>query len=62
MNTQPYKMVVIRDGDKLEALSECVEKNNAAAIRTSAATVIVCADQGWLLLRLVTSRACQVGR
>lgn len=62
MNTQPYKMVVIRDEDKLEALAECMEDGNATTVRTSAATVIVCADQGWLLLRLVTSRSCQVGR
>lgn len=46
MNTQPYKMVVIRDEDKLNALAECMEEGNNTTVKTSAATVIVCADQG----------------
>ena len=46
MNTQPYKMVVIRDEEKLNALAECMEEGNNTTVKTSAATVIVCADQG----------------
>lgn len=45
MNTQPYKMVLIRDQEKKEALAQYVEGGNAASVKTSGALVVVCADQ-----------------
>ena len=45
MNTQPFKMVLIRDKEKKEQLACCMDEGNDTTVRTSGATVIVCADQ-----------------
>ncbi|KAK8831542.1 hypothetical protein WA577_000626 [Blastocystis sp. JDR] len=45
MNTQPYKTIVIRDQEKKEGLSRCMESGNDLTVRTSGATVVVLADQ-----------------
>lgn len=47
MNTQPFKMILVRDEEKKELLASCMDEGNDATVRTSAATVIVCADQGF---------------
>lgn len=46
MNTQPFKMIVVRDSEQKENLAACMDSGNDTTVRTSAATVIVCADQG----------------
>ena len=45
MNTQPFKMVLIRDKEKKDQLACCMDEGNDTTVRTSSATVIVCADQ-----------------
>ena len=46
MNTQPYKLILIRDNEKKEELSKYMIDSNSISVKTSAATVIVCSDQG----------------
>ena len=46
MNTQPFKMIVVRDSEQKENLAACMDSGNDTTVRTSAATVVVCADQG----------------
>ena len=46
MNTQPFKMIVVRDSEQKENLAACMDSGNGTTVRTSAATVVVCADQG----------------
>ncbi|KAK8805204.1 hypothetical protein WA538_001632 [Blastocystis sp. DL] len=45
MNTQPFKMIVVRDSEQKENLAACMDSGNDTTVRTSAATVVVCADQ-----------------
>ncbi|KNB44117.1 nitroreductase family protein [Blastocystis sp. subtype 4] len=45
MNTQPFKMILVRDEEKKEQLACCMDEGNDMTVRTSAATVVVCADQ-----------------
>lgn len=45
MNTQPYKMILVRDQDKKEALAAFMEAGNDVTVKTSGATVIICSDQ-----------------
>ena len=57
MNTQPYKTIVIRDQEKKEGLSPCMESGNDLTVRTSGATVVVLADQGFVCVLTIMDRA-----
>ena len=48
MNTQPFKMILVRDEEKKGQLACCMDEGNDMTVRTSAATVVVCADQGFV--------------
>lgn len=45
MNAQPYRMILVRDQEKKEELATMMEAGNDVAVKTSGATVIICADQ-----------------
>ena len=44
MNTQPYKMILVRDQDKKEELAKSLEAGNDETVKSSGATVIICSD------------------
>ena len=44
MNTQPYKMILVRDQDKKEELAKSMEAGNDETVKSSGATVIICSD------------------
>ena len=60
MNTQPFKMVLIRDKEKKEQLACCMDEGNDTTVRTSGATVIVCADQGKSCCKKVIHRSNEI--
>lgn len=50
MNTQPYKVVVIRTPDEKKRLGKHMLLNNEKFVNTASATLIVCCDLGILFL------------
>lgn len=60
MNTQPYKMILVRDQEKKEALAQYMEGGNSNTVKSSGALVVVCADQRSCLFPLVMSRTCRI--
>ena len=60
MNTQPFKMVLIRDKEKKDQLACCMDEGNDTTVRTSSATVIVFDDQGKSCFNEVINRSNEV--
>ena len=49
MNLQPYRMIIVRDSDRKDALADCMSQKNILKIRNSGASSIICSDMGTLL-------------
>ena len=61
MNLQPYRMIIVRDAEVKESLSQCMSKKNENTVKEAAASIIVCSDmRGKYSFSIVTCRVGQV--